>query len=313
MTVLAIDVGGSGSRVAVRADDGPRHELAGERVSVGADGASVPALVEALLTAAAARWPREVAAVRGVGVGATGLGSLVADPAALARTVADRTGAPAAVAIDAVTAHLGALDGAGGAVVVLGTGAIAVGCADPDAGTPWRRVDGWGHLLGDRASGARIGTDGLRAALLAHDGVDPSGAGLLAAARERFGDPATWPRQLYPRPDRAGVLASFAVDVLGAAAAGDPVAARIAADAGTDAAHSVVAALPPDAPAQVCLAGGVARAGGALTAAFGTAVAALRPDVVVRPAAGDPLDGALALAVRAADGRATTQEGFLWT
>src|SRR5699024_2742062 len=78
----------------------------------------------------------------------------------------------------------------------------------------WRRVDGWGHLLGDRGGGAWIGMRGLSRALAAHDGTDPAGAALLYAATARFGEPLQWPAQFYTQPDRAGVLASFAADVV---------------------------------------------------------------------------------------------------
>nr|WP_216645887.1 BadF/BadG/BcrA/BcrD ATPase family protein [Isoptericola halotolerans] len=310
---MAFDVGGSGSRVALARPGAVRLELSGERAAVGADGSTVPAVVRSLLAAATAAWPDEMRAVRGVGIGATGLGSLVRSPADLAREVAGAVGAPAAAAIDAVTAHLGALDGAGGAVVVLGTGAIAVGHGGPGSGTGWRRVDGWGHLLGDRGGGASVGLDGLRVALVHHDGVDPRGAALLAAARLRFGDPTTWPGQLYTRPDRAGVLAQFASDVVELAAQGDPAAHGIVHEAGADAARSVVAALGDDVPARVALSGGLARAGGALSSGFSTTVAALRPDAEVRRPLGDPLDGALLLARTVAEHRVVPQEGCLWT
>ncbi|MCK0117421.1 hypothetical protein MWU57_10280 [Isoptericola sp. S6320L] len=313
MTVLGLDVGGSGSRVALRRSDGAaRDELTGGPVEIGVQGSSVTRVVRGLLREAAERWPQETAALDGVGVGATGLASLVEHPEDLVAAVAQEVSAPAAVAVDAVTAHLGALGGAGGAVVALGTGAIAVGHGGPDGGT-WRRVDGWGHLLGDRGSGAWVGRQGLEAALRTADGIDTAGAALLEAGRRRFGEPSTWPGQLYPRPDRAGVLAAFAADVAGLAAAGDATAHAVLAAAGDAAAVSVLAALGDDLPPLVALTGGMAQAGGALTAAFADGVAARRPDVEVRAAQGDPLDGALRLARLAAQGTVVTQEDFVWT
>lgn len=323
-TVLGIDVGGSGSRIAVApADAGPRQELVGPRVRVGSGGSDVPRLVRDLVGRAADAWPRQLAQVRGIGVGATGLASLVEDPAALLALAAGETGSPtvpavaAVAAIDAVTAHLGALAGEGGAVVALGTGAIAVGHPGTDHGRgcppSWHRVDGWGHLLGDRGGGAWLGRRALEEALCAHDGVDPAGAGLLAAGRERFGEPATWPAQLYTRPDRAGVLAGFAADVVELAGAGDTAARRLLAEAGREAARSALAALGTRHPAQVVLTGGLSRAGGTLTEGFADELAARRGGVSVREAAGDPLDGALSLARLAAVGRVEPQEGFVWT
>jgi len=312
MTVLAIDVGGSGSRVALRDEHGAtRWERSGSRAGVEAGGSTVPGVVLALVERACETWPVDTAVLDGVAVGGTGLGSLVTDPTGLARSVRGAAGAPAAVAIDAVTAHLGALAGAAGAAVVLGTGAVAVG-GDPGRPGSWRRVDGWGHLLGDRGSGAQIGLAGLQAAVRAFDGVDASGSALLAAARRRFGDPATWPGQLYPRPDRAGVVAEFATDVVGLAEREDPAAHWVVATAGREAARSVVAALGTDLPGVVSLTGGLSNAR-VLARQFVATVADLRPDVEVRAPVGDPVDGALLLADRVAAGAFVAQEGFVWT
>lgn len=314
--VVGIDVGGTGSRLALRAPGEPRREAAGERVGVSGAGSSVGDVLVGLVRAAAARWPDDVARVAGVGVGATGIASLVERPgelvgalrAELARWPGVRDAPPLVVGADAVTAHLGALGGAGGAVVALGTGAIAVGS---DGRGTWRRVDGWGHLLGDRGGGAWLGRRALEAALRTHDGVDDAGAALLAAARGRFGDPTTWPAQIYPRADRAGVLAGFAADVASVAASGDPTARGLLAEAGTEAARSALAALGDDLPPLVAPTGGLFRAGGALVEAF-EAHLATRPDVVVAPAQGDPLDGALLLAERASAGDVRAVPGFVW-
>lgn len=344
--VLGLDVGGTGSRIALapldagaaatlRASSGPsRRELAGPPVRIGPDGSNAPAVVDELLDHAAEVWrdPLDPSfrsgehRIRGIALGATGLASLVDEPETLPRRMAERLSVPAAAAIDAVTAHLGALDGAGGAIVALGTGAVAVGhpgstlpsAAGERTGSAacpagWRRVDGWGHLLGDRGGGAWLGRRGLQEALRAHDGVDPSGAALLAAGRERLGAPADWPAQLYTRDDRAGVLAGFAADVVALAASGDVVSDRLVEAAGREAAASALAALTPGHPGRVVLTGGLAAAGGALTAGFTAEIAARRPETEIAAVAGDPLDGALHLARLAAASGIVTQEGFLWT
>lgn len=317
-TVLGIDVGGSGSRIAVApADGGARQELTGPRVRVGSGGSDVPQMVRDLVRRAADAWPQQLAEVRGAGIGATGLASLVDDPASLVAQAVEELEAPAVAAVDAVTAHLGALAGEGGAVVALGTGAIAVGHPGTDHGRGcppcWHRVDGWGHLLGDRGGGAWLGRRALEEALCAHDGVDSAGTGLLAAGRERFGAPATWPAQLYTRPDRAGVLAEFAADVVELAGNGDAAAHRLLAEAGREAARSALAALGAHRPTQVVLTGGLSRAGGALSTGFADELAARRGEVSIREAVGDPLEGALSLARLTATGRVEPQEGFVWT
>jgi len=318
---LALDVGGSGGRVAIRNASSPvRRLVVGDGAGVTSAGSAVPAVVRALLEEGAHAWPGELDDVVGVGIGATGLATLVDRPVALVdvveqewdRLVGTRARPAVAVAIDAVTAHLGALGGDDGAVVALGTGAIAVG--RDDAGR-WRRVDGWGHLLGDRGGGAWIGRRGFEEAERAYDGVGSdvgSGAALLSAARRRFGEPLAWPAQLYTRADRASVLARFAFEVVGLAADGDPAASRILDEAGAEAARSVLAALGDGRTARVAATGGLVPAGGPLASSFGAHVAARRPDVEVRPAAGDPVDGALVLAERAAAGDVVAQDAFVW-
>jgi N-acetylglucosamine kinase-like BadF-type ATPase len=320
--VLGIDIGGSGTRAvlaermrtdaaALTLGDG----MTGDPIGVTAAGSTVPAAALALVRRAAEAWPDRMRHLTGVGVGATGLATLVERPADLVDAIAAEVDAlthrrvGVAVAIDAVTAHLGALDGEAGAIVALGTGAIAFGTDGADV---WRRVDGWGHLVGDRGGGAWIGMQGLTAALRAHDGVDPAGTVLLDAAQRRFGDPLTWPAQLYTRDDRAGVLASFAADVAHAASAGDAGATAIMVQAGREAARSAVAALDPRLPPVVAATGGVFRPGGALALEFERAVTELRPSAEVRAPVGDPLRGAAILAERVAAGRIATHAPYVW-
>ncbi len=313
--LLGIDIGGSGSRVALAGGGAGRTEFAGDRIGITAAGSTVPDTVIALVRRALAEWPAATEDLAGVGVGATGLATLVERPddlvADVAMTVATATGhrVGVAIAVDAVTAHLGALGGDGGVIVALGTGAIALGTDGRDI---WRRVDGWGHLLGDRGAGAWIGMQGLGQAMRAYDGVDATGAVLLDAARRRFGEPLTWPGQLYTRADRAGVLASFAADVVSAAADGDASSTAIVVEAGREAARSAAAALHPGLPPVVATTGGMFRAAGALTAAFAETLSELRPDAALQTAVGDPLDGALILAERAASGAIDTHTPYVW-
>lgn len=348
--VVGLDVGGSGSRLVARRLDDVRPPgapssardvaLAGRPVAIGPAGSDASDVVRDLL----ARLRTEVPSlahdgVAAAAVGATGLASLVRDPAELHTALragllaptptpvehdmkvvlggkttftsgstagavvlgdgtSDGGGPRTAVAADALTAHLGALGGRPGAVVAVGTGAIALGT---DLRDVWHRVDGWGHLLGDLGSGSWIGAQGLRAAVAAHDGRDNGGsAALLAAATERFGPVPTWPEQLYTRPDRAQVLASFTPDVAAAARDGDAVARQVLAGAGTHLATTLAAALVDGVPPLAAATGGVLGIGPLLTDAFRARLAVLRPDVELVDAAGTPLDGALHLAARLA-------------
>ncbi|MGO2043302.1 MAG: N-acetylglucosamine kinase, partial [Cellulosimicrobium funkei] len=317
--VVGLDVGGSGSRLLARrlpaaARSGAGTDdvaLSGRPVAIGPTGSDAADVVRDLLDALRAAVPALAAdGVAAAAVGATGLASLVRDPAELhaaLRTSLPHAAGPAvdgdpsvrpgprtAVAADALTAHLGALGGRPGAVVAVGTGAIALGT---DLRTVWHRVDGWGHLLGDLGSGSWIGAQGLRAAVAAHDGRDSGGSpALLAAAVARFGPVPSWPGQLYTRPDRAQVLASFTPDVAAAARADDTVARQVLAGAGTHLATTLAAALVDGVPPLAAATGGVLGIGPLLTDAFRARLAVLRPDVALVDPAGTPLDGALHLA-----------------
>ena len=312
--VLGIDVGGTGSRAVLEALEAPtgtsQRVLAGERVAVASAGSSAAEVATALIARARSEWPR--ATLAGVGIGATGLASLVASPdAALDRLSAAAGGAPVALAIDAVTAHLGALGGRGGAVVAVGTGAIAIGT---DLRSRWKRVGGWGHLFDDRGSGAWIGIEALKAAIRTHDGVTADAAALLAAAVDRFGAAASWPGELLTRPDRAGLLAGFAPDVDGLAASGDPVASEIMRRAGAEVAATLAAALDPDVPPLAAGTGGVFAAGGHFTDAFAAEFVRLAPHARLVAAMGTPVDGAVRLARLAAAGDAPSQHPpFVWS
>src|SRR5699024_6362518 len=114
-----------------------------------------------LVDTGATTWADQLPEVVGIGDGATGIASLSEGPAGVLAEFSAEFGIPAVAAIDAVTAHLGALDGRGGAITVLGTGAIAIGHPGSDDHghwcPGWSRVDGWGHLFGDRGGGAWLG------------------------------------------------------------------------------------------------------------------------------------------------------------
>lgn len=298
MTALAIDIGGSGSRLAA-VDARGRYEILGEGpgVEVEAHGIHTERLLDVLLTAPHAtslpgktRLPVEPAAVV---IGMSGVLSLGGGVESLAASARHRwPGSRIIAASDAVTGLVGTLGVTGGASVTAGTGVIALGS---DLARTWRRVDGWGHLLGDEGGGAWIGLRGLRAALRAHDGRGGS-APLASAAGERFGDLDALPRLLYTRDDRAKVLASFAPDVAAAARAGDPFAVVIWRRAGRHLAASALAALAEGLPQRVALSGGLVSAGELLVDPFREALAASGVTEVRVEDARAPLAGAAALA-----------------
>jgi len=287
--------------------------LSGARVSVTAAGSTVAAVLRDLARSAVAEIPElRSEGVAAAAVGAAGLATMVPDPRAVVTVLETEFGAvPVAVAVDSLTAHLGALGGRAGAVLSAGTGAIAFGT---DLADQWHRVDGWGHLLGDLGSGAWIGMAGLRAAAAAYDGRKLEGStALLALAGERFGPVETWPAQLYLRDDRAGVLAAFAPDVGAAAAASDAHAMRILAESATHLASTLVAALHPELPALAAYSGGLFNVSREhLFEPFRSRFAELAPGSTLVEPAGTSLDGALRLAELAASGSVMPRPPFLF-
>ncbi len=260
--ILSIDLGKSACRVAAgdRRAQGP-----------GAPGLATPGGVRAAQAAILAA-ANDFGPVEEVIVGAAG--ALAAPDAARAlgeALLGSLRAQRATVTSDAVIAHAGALDGKQGAVLIVGTGVVALAI---DADGALRTADGWGPWLGDDGGGSWIGAAGLRAALRAHDGRGPSTA-LLDAACARFGPPQTWPGQFADAAD----LASFAPDVL--AAQDDSVASEIVRTA----AESLGATARAVGDGPVALLGGLAGA------------PALRAHIDAMAPVGDALEGTLRLGV----------------
>ncbi|MGK5498905.1 N-acetylglucosamine kinase [Streptomyces sp. URMC 125] len=316
--VLGVDSGGSGLRVALARADGAPDGVpvpagaadAGGPVRTGPSGIDPDHLLDLVLPRARALLAEAAPGGEGergggpsgrrvdaVCVGAAGMATLGdALRAVLPGAFARELGAGCvALAADAVTAYAGALGERPGAVVAAGTGMIATGT---DLGA-WRRADGWGHLLGDCGGGAWIGRAGLEAALRAHDGRTGGSAALLARAEEVLGPAASLPGRLYPRTDRPAVLASFAPEVA-RCAGGDPVAARIMAEAAAEIAASAAAVCPAGRESRIALTGGLFRIGEPLLAPLRRELAGRLPHARTVPAAGDPLAGALLVAGRLA-------------
>ena len=289
--VVGVDVGGSGLRVQCRYADGPGAVLAGTGARVGTAGIDVAALAadaRALLADAGVTQPEVVV------WGMRGLLFLADRAEVLAQVHAELGARRTVVTSDAVTSLVGAIGGLRpGAVVAAGTGAVAFGS---DFADRWNRVDGWGHVLGDRGSAAWLGLEGLTAALRARDGVPGGSPDLLAAGEARFGPVDGWPRRVMTTDDAPHALASFAPDVTAAADA-DPVAADLCARAGRALAESLLAAAAGLTAPVLTGTGGLLRAApvaAALHERLGEA------GQVLQPATGSALDGALSIATHVA-------------
>lgn len=306
--VIGLDVGGTGARGALARDGAvlatTQAQLPTRIGAAGVDAANTLAVLTPLLADLLAHSPGP-APVGAITVGLTGFALLGDDlRVRLPQALAEATGAGVVVLCsDMLTSYAGAVGLTGGAVVAAGTGAVALGT---DLRGEWRRVDGWGYLLGDLGGGSWLGRAGLQAALRASDGRPGGSPALLAALRERFGAEGALVRELAGRDDRAGVMAGFVPAIAAAAADGDPVAAGLLRDAGTQLAESALAALPPGAPRQVAPTGNLFQAGPALWDTFAAAVTAgvdgcLAPAQLLHPA-GTAVDGAVRLAAAALTG-----------
>lgn len=181
---------------------------------------------------------------------------------------------------DASIAIRGALGCADGIVAALGTGSIY----GVQRARRVRTIGGWGFVIGDQGSGARIGRAVLEDALLAHDGLLPDTpflAGIIAGAGGP-GELVAEARDATPAEFAARVPA-----VIAAADLGDTAASRILANADA-AVMRAIDTLLDGGTLPVCFIGGLGRHFAArLAGRYGKAI---------RAPVGTALDGAIALA-----------------
>lgn len=304
MVSVGVDLGGSGSRVMME-QNGRRHVVTG----VARIGDYADHIISSLQHAARecrTSWDGDREPWMSIGIGAAGIASLEPDPVTtLARIEAAFPGVPTVLAADCVTAHAGALGGASGTVIAVGTGAIAL---STDFGHRWHRADGWGHLLGDRGSGAWIGLAAVRAALKAVDGTWPQAAAIRDALEERLGPAHTWPAR-FQEPTRNHLLASLAPTVA-ALAASDPVAAGIRDHAVRELVSTLSAAHREGIPLRFSATGGLLHTG--IGELLGSELKRLHPDAEWISAQADPLEGAAILGRVHHTHRLHSQPGLLW-
>ncbi|MDW6026646.1 N-acetylglucosamine kinase [Mesorhizobium sp. BAC0120] len=187
------------------------------------------------------------------------------------------------VTSDALIALEGAVGTGDGAIAVLGTGTVYM----VRHGGKVRSVGGWGFLVGDQGSGARIGRDLLEETLLAYDGIAEASdltRALLAVFRNEPRDVVEFTTTAKP-----GDLGGFAPMVFDHAAKGDAVAEKILGRAIHFIEESLrVMKLRPGDP--LCLLGGLAP----------LYEPRLRADVrsLIKPPLQDALGGAISMALR---------------
>lgn len=292
--VVALDVGKTNLRVEVRERGSCRLRVCeGVRGWMGAPGPRAALLRH--LAEVCGRLP-DAASLTRVGAGIAGYDSAAAeDKDEVSRSL--RKAFPRArvqVASDARTAHLGAFQGEPGALLVAGTGAVAL-AVDLAGASYW--AGGLGPVLGDEGSGGWIGREGCLAAARSIDGRGPP-TGLAQRCERTFGVAATQLGALLAAsPSPAGLFGRFASDVLEAWLEGDEQAAHIAEHAATHLAAAAIAVLRRlDAQnRQFAVVGGLSTHA-TFAAAITSHVVAAVPEAVCIPARGDALDGAALLA-----------------
>ncbi len=212
------------------------------------------------------------------------------------------------VTTDAAIALAGATLSGRGIIVIAGTGSMAFGRNESGLSA---RAGGWGYVLGDEGSAFDIARQALRAALRMEEGwgaatslrgklLEAAGAASANQLMHRFYEPA-WPR------DR---IASLAPLVAAAAAAGDPAAQEILANAGQQLAALASAVRgqlwSPEEAVEIAYSGGVFQSE-VISRRFCELVER-EPRSTAGPAKRTPAEGALAEAYRSAGLRAIWQE-----
>ena len=278
---IGVDGGGSGCRAALRLPDGTVHRADGGPANVSTDEASAIRNVRAAIgaAAAAARLPSAGIAAARAHLGLAG----VLDDAAAGRIAAAMPMRACTVSDDREIQVHGALGGRDGFVVAIGTGTIVARCEDGRV----RGVGGWGFALSDRGSGADLGREALRAALLAVDGIAASSP-MTDRLLSEFGGPPGIVR--FAARAGAAEYAALAPRAVAAAEAGDAHGRAILA-AGAAHLDAALGALGFRSGDLLCLTGGVGPA-------YRGRLAAARTARLVTPA-GTALDGALALTAAA--------------
>ncbi|MET3855313.1 BadF/BadG/BcrA/BcrD ATPase family protein [Rhizobium sp. OAE497] len=187
------------------------------------------------------------------------------------------------VVTDALIALQGALGDSDGVIGAFGTGSVYNARRNGKVSG----IGGWGFIVGDQASGARLGRDLLERSLLAYDKVR-AGSALTAKVMAEFGND---PEKLveFAHIGKPKDFARYAPAVFEHAGNGDDVAAGIVRDAAAAIGENLDALIWPGCPA-ICLLGGLANA-------YRPWLAERHLALLAEPK-GDVLQGAVELAVK---------------
>jgi glucosamine kinase len=278
---LGVDGGGSGCRVRLVDESGHEHGTGvggATNIRLGLDAAWASILAATDQALAKAGLERDALPRIHAGLGLAGITGAVD----IGRVRAAGPGfASITVETDAHTACLGAFAGQDGAIIIVGTGSVGYAII---RGEPLS-IGGWGFEASDQGSGADIGREAVRAALLGYDGLGPTSDFTAGVMKRLGGHPpqvVAWANTARPRD-----YGEFARDTLGFARLGDPVAAAILERA-ADHIGVFIRRLRGLGAAKICLMGGLGPALESWLPPWAQAVLA-RPQ-------GDAVDGAILLA-----------------
>jgi len=208
---------------------------------------------------------------------------------------------------DVVAAWATATGARPGVGAISGTGSNVFGVGQAHSPEDWVgrtwRAGGWGHLLGDEASGYWLGAQSIVAALHDRDGSGPPTA-LSEAALEFFRSPSVeaLAASVYTTPLTKGEVAAFAVETSRLAQEGDVVArglyARAAELLGAQI-RAVLANTGLTGAFPVGLIGSAFRAGEVFVSPLTDAIRGFAPEARVFAVEMAPVGGSLLLALRA--------------
>jgi glucosamine kinase len=283
MAGLFLGIDGGGTTCRARLADG-----SGVRLGEGVGGSANLTLGVGVVAVSIMQASEQAFAAAGLGAEAmtrtrAGFGLAGANVPSLADAVRAYPFPFAAVelASDAVAACLGAHGGGDGAILIVGTGSQGLAIVGGQA----TAIGGWGFNVSDDASGAILGRAAIRAAVAAVDDLAPRSPLTEALLTAVGGAPAhavEWAAAARPRD-----YAAFVPLILEHAAAGDPVAETLLAEAVASAATMLDRLLALGA-GRIALMGGLADA-------YRPHLPERLRSIVVAPR-GDAVDGALALA-----------------
>ncbi|MGJ8572001.1 MAG: BadF/BadG/BcrA/BcrD ATPase family protein [Hoeflea sp.] len=156
------------------------------------------------------------------------------------------------VGSDAVAALQGAIGDSDGVVAIIGTGSVFISRSSGKI----RTVGGWGFMVGDLGSGARLGRSLLQEALLVYDGVHQRSP-LTNHVLEHFrNNPQTIVE--YAHAARPGEFGTFAPLILEFAEKKDPTA-RVFLDEAIQDVEETLDAILVGENQRLCLLGGLGK------------------------------------------------------